>query len=910
VFYTQEAVESPAIGPLPFAAGTKLGPYEILAFIRAGGMGEVYRARDPRLNRDVAIKVLPADRFADAGRRRRFIQEAQAASALNHPHIVTIHEIDAHEDREFIVMEFVRGRSLDELIPRHGMRLGEVLRIAIPIADALAVAHAHGIVHRDLKPANVMVGNDSAVKVLDFGLAKLLSSDSDSMDPADETHTQAADLGLSSPGMVVGTAAYMSPEQAIGQPVDARSDIFSFGAMLYEMVTGQRAFAGTSTADTLSAVIRAQPKPPTSVVTGVPPDLEKIILRCLRKDPGRRFQHIDDVKVALLEVKDESESGAGAVAAAATPARNRWRLVALAVGLAAVIGLVVFRMRNAGSSEDRQSPVTVSPLTTRGGEYYEPRLSPDGQTVAYAWTGPADDNWDIYVKAVGPGTKPVRLTENAAQDCAPAWSPDGREIAFARLDSEGSYSIYLIPAFGGEERKLIDVQGVWYAGGYLIPRFTWSPDGQWLTYVAKPSSEKPARILKLSLGTLESVPVTEPAEDIIGDTEPELSPDGRTLAFVRAVTHDWGQADIWLQLVAGGEPRRLTSGRYSTVHSLSWTADGAEIVFSTGYPGAAGQLRIVRVSGGEPEPVAGAGIDATDPSLRGDKAVFAQTHIETRSMSRVPNSRLPATGAAPGEVALGEGVNAAYSPDVSRIAFQSSRLGVGNIWAVAADGTHPVQLTDFKQEAGTPRWSPDGRWLVFDSTEKGSYDLWIVASTGGIPRQLTHDATDENRGNWSSDGRWIYFCSNRTGREELWKIPATGGTEIQVTRGGGNYAIETPDGKTLYYSRSVDGVGRVRRLSLQTGEDAEVVHDEVIWWNWALSKSGIYYLFYTARQTARAQPIEIRFQSFNGGSPVTLYRQTQAGAVESLTVSPDEKWLVFSKQPPWQSQLMLIENFR
>jgi Tol biopolymer transport system component/tRNA A-37 threonylcarbamoyl transferase component Bud32 len=895
---------------LPLAAGTKLGPYEILAFIRAGGMGEVYRARDPRLNREVAIKVLPADRLADEGRRRRFVQEAQAASALNHPHIVTIHEIELHENRDFIVMEFVRGKSLEELIPRHGMRLGDVLRIAIPVADALAVAHAHGIVHRDLKPANVMAGSDTAVKVLDFGLAKLLSSAGDSSDSADETQTQAADVGLSSPGMVVGTAAYMSPEQATGQPVDARSDIFSFGAMLYEMVTGQRAFAGTSTADTLSAVIRAQPKPPTSVVAGVPPDLEKIILRCLRKDPARRFQHIDDVKVALLEVREESESGS--VAAGTTPARSRLRAVALAVALAAVIGLVGFRMF-VRFGQQRHSPITVTPLTTSGGGYFGPRLSPDGRTVAYAWTGSADDNWDVYVKAVGPGTKPLRLTDNPAQDVAPAWSPDGREIAFARLVSEGSYSIYLIPAFGGEERKLIDVQSVWYAGGYLLPRFTWSPDGRWLAYVVKPSSEKPAQILKLSLDTLESVPITTPREGTIGDTEPELSPDGRTLAFVRAETRDWGQADVWLQPVAGGEPKRLTSARYSIVNSLAWTADGSEVAFSTGYPGWAGQLRRVRVSGGEPEPVAGAGNDATDPSLRGDKAVFVQTHIETMSMYRVPNPRVPSGGAAGGEVALGDGVNAAYSADGNRIAFQSSRLGVGNIWAATADGTHVVQLTDLKQEAGTARWSPDGRWILFDSTEHGSYDLWVVASEGGIPRQLTHNAADDKRGSWSADGRWIYFCSNRTGREELWKLPAEGGTEVQVTREGGNYGIETPDGKTLFYSRFVDGVGRIRRLSLQTREDAEVVHDQVIWWNWALSKSGIYYMVYlrkTPEEASRSQPIEIRFQAFNGGNPVTVHRDTEAAAVRSMTVSPDEKWFVFSKQPLWQSQLMLIENFR
>jgi serine/threonine protein kinase len=218
--------------------GATLGPYEILSLIGAGGMGEVYRARDPRLNREVAIKVLPADRVGDEGRRRRFVQEAHAASALNHPHIITIHEIESADGNDFIVMEYVRGKSLDAVIPRQGMRLGDVLRIAIPVAEALAAAHARGIIHRDLKPANVMVGADGAVKVLDFGLAKLIGRED--VQEADLTHT--ADLALSVPGTIAGTAAYMSPEQATGGKVDARSDIFSFGAMLYEMVTGVRAF--------------------------------------------------------------------------------------------------------------------------------------------------------------------------------------------------------------------------------------------------------------------------------------------------------------------------------------------------------------------------------------------------------------------------------------------------------------------------------------------------------------------------------------------------------------------------------------------------------------------------------------------------------------------------------------------
>ena len=238
---------------MPLSPGSHLGPYEVLALIGAGGMGEVYRARDPRLDREVAIKVLPHDRVADEHRRQRFVQEAKAASALNHPHIITIYEIESANDVDFLVMEYVRGKSLDALIPRQGMRLGEALRIAIAAADAVGCAHKSNIVHRDLKPANVMVGVDGAVKVLDFGIAKLLTDD-DKSDPHAPTRT---DEAITKRGAVMGTLAYMSPEQASGKPVDSRSDIFSFGAMLYEMVTGIGPFAGKTPTDTLANVLRA-----------------------------------------------------------------------------------------------------------------------------------------------------------------------------------------------------------------------------------------------------------------------------------------------------------------------------------------------------------------------------------------------------------------------------------------------------------------------------------------------------------------------------------------------------------------------------------------------------------------------------------------------------------------------------
>src|SRR6266478_945648 len=313
---------------MPLAAGSRHGPYEILEKLGAGGMGEVYKARDPRLNRLVALKILPTAAVQlkpdaagawrwenrpppDAEQRRRFLQEAQLASSLQHPNIVTIYEINTYDGVDTIVMELVRGRSLDEAIPRKGMRLGESLRYAVQIADALAAAHAAGIVHRDLKPGNIMITPEGAVKVLDFGLAKLAEAAPQQQPPSeeDETRTQRVEVKTED-GAIRGSAPYMSPEQAEAKNIDARSDIFSFGAILYEMLTGQRAFQGESKMSTVAAVLNLEPKPIAQIVEGVPRELERLITRCLSKDLSKRAQHMADVKLAIEGLMEDSQSGA------------------------------------------------------------------------------------------------------------------------------------------------------------------------------------------------------------------------------------------------------------------------------------------------------------------------------------------------------------------------------------------------------------------------------------------------------------------------------------------------------------------------------------------------------------------------------------------------------------------------
>ncbi|MGA9626632.1 MAG: protein kinase, partial [Bryobacteraceae bacterium] len=401
--------------------------YEILDKLGEGGMGVVWKARDTRLNRLVAIKTLPAGKLADEGRQRRFIQEAQAASALNDPNIVTIYEIASENGADFIAMEYVDGKTLGQLIPKRGMRLEETLRYAIQMAGALAKAHAAGIVHRDLKPGNIMINAEGRVKLLDFGLAKLTEANPPG-GPDEDTRTLRAH---SEEGTIAGTAAYMSPEQAESKPVDARSDIFSFGAVLYEMATGTRAFHGDSKLSTLSAVLRENPKPPSQVASDVPRELDRIIARCLRKDPARRFQAMPDLKVALEDLKEESDSGtaelaAGGIGAPVAKPRFRLMLAAATVALLVAAGAGWFFLRPAPKP---LPPMQSVPLTTYTGSQGHPSFSPDGSQVAFEWTGEKGDHRDIYVKLVEGGT-PLRLTTGPDSAASPAWSPDGRQIAF------------------------------------------------------------------------------------------------------------------------------------------------------------------------------------------------------------------------------------------------------------------------------------------------------------------------------------------------------------------------------------------------------------------------------------------------------------------------------------------------
>jgi predicted Ser/Thr protein kinase len=502
--------------------------YEIVDKLGEGGMGIVYKARDTRLDRIAALKILPPDKTQDAERKRRFVQEAKAASALNHPNIITIYDINADDGVDFIAMEFVAGRGLDRLIARQGLRAPEALRIAVQIADALAAAHAAGIIHRDLKPRNIMVTDSGLVKVLDFGLAKL--TEKSGIGQESPTETLAAET---EEGVVLGTIAYMSPEQAQGLKLDPRSDIFSFGAVLYEMLTGHRAFRGETKVSTIAAILNREPEP---LAETTPRELDRIVHRCLRKDPARRFQTMADLKVALEELKEESDSGRLDAQGVTLPGRSRWTMVIAGVAIAALVLLGAWWVwgrqpaPTAGARDLRQ-------LTYDDGDTGFPGLSPDAKLVAYHSDRAGPGRYDIWVQQTSGGSA-IRLTKGPGSHQHPVFSGDGSKILF---DSTGPPpGIYEVSALGGEPR-LVAPDGI-------LPAV--SPDGRNIAYIGRTSTSSQLLMVPASGGELRTIAPGFSA----GMIRPVWAPDNQQVIFYGLKTGQPETIEWWSVPASGGSP--------------------------------------------------------------------------------------------------------------------------------------------------------------------------------------------------------------------------------------------------------------------------------------------------------------------------------------------------------------------
>jgi eukaryotic-like serine/threonine-protein kinase len=874
------------------AVGTRLSHFAILEKLGEGGMGVVYKARDERLDRVVAIKVLPEKAVSDPERQARFIQEAKAASALNHPNIVTVHEIDTASGITFIAMECIDGRTLDEVIPQKGLRFAEALLYAVQMADALAAAHSIGIIHRDLKPANIMISGKGRVKVLDFGLAKLTQPDSSG--EIDATVSMRA--LQTDPGSIAGTAAYMSPEQAEGKPIDARSDIFSFGVVLYEMLTGRRPFRGDTKLSILAAIVNQEPTPARQLVETLPAEMERVLGRCLRKDPERRFQTMADLRVALQELKEESDSGRLVAAAGlATTHKRRWVWVVSA----ALFVLVTAGVWLASRGRRPQPAQTVVPVTTYPGNQQQPCFSPDGNQVAFSWDGEKGDNFDIYVKLLGEPNA-LRLTTDAAEDRHPAWSPDGKRIAFERSDAKGPAGIYTISPLAGTERKLTDFPG--------NSQMSWSPDGKWLA--ASSNTPEFSGIFLLPIEGGEPRRISSPKAPV-SDSAPSFSPDGHRLAYESCTEGIWS-CDLYVQELDSayapqGGARRITRqsiALITAVAGVAWSRDGESLIYngSLTSPDLSYLWRVGVRDQGPPQrfEIGGPRADSPSFSSKGDRLLFS------RSQSDYDIWRYHTGGGMePLLVSSLSEFNPQFSPDGTRIAFESNRSGEAEeIWIANADGSGAVQMTNrLGRFQGTPRWSPDGRWIAFDSQgQDGRWDIYVMDASGGRARRITFEPSDEVIPSWSRDGKWIYFASNRTGRYEVWRVPFFGGLAEQVTTNGGHTAYESADGKTLFYIK--DDSSPLFSRALTGGPERQLLE-------WVQGRAfvpveeGIYFI---GRRTANKQ-FPLQFFQFSTNTS-RLLTNIDGGVFNGLSVSPDRKTILFTKTVSVGANVMMIENFQ
>jgi serine/threonine protein kinase len=886
--------------------------YNVVEKLGEGGMGAVWKAHDTHLDRFVALKILPAEKLKDAERRRRFTQEAKSASALNHPNIIHVYDIAEADGVPFIVMEYVAGKTLGAWIGRKGLKIGDVLKLSVQIADAVAAAHAAGIVHRDLKPSNVMVTENGVAKVLDFGLAKLTERASGDQDVVETEAME--EKPKTEEGLIVGTVSYMSPEQAEGKVVDARSDIFSFGALLYEMVTGRRAFQGDSKLSTLSAILKDQPTAASTIKPDLPRDLETILNRCLRKDPNRRFQHIADAKIALEELKEQSDSGTLVAERRVVKKRPRglvWAAALLAVG---AMGIVAWFCRPGHGAP--KAELKVVPLTSYPGVEQYSSFSPDGNQVAFSWDGEKQDNVDIYVKLIDSPAQ-LRLTTDPALDSSPAWSPDGRSIAFIRELSGEKAAVILVPAIGGAERRLAEITIGLMEGPYLA----WHPDGQWLAVTDRSSPSEPESLFLLSTETGERRRLTLPPQNSYGDTNPAFSPDGRTLAFSRILGFGTG-VDLDILRIENfapkGEPTRLVGALQGvdTGASPVWTPDGREIIYSDG-----GLWRVKAKAPGHPNPerlwALGEGYNpaVSKPGSDGTfRLAFTRSYF-TSSTWRLPLAGPPsALGGRPRSpirfiASTYNDYHAQYSPDGKRLAFESTRSGENTVWVSNADGSEAVPLVSSRgAHAGSPSWSPDGQRIAFDWNLGGHWDVYLINLSGGSSVRLTTDPAGSDTPTWSRDGKWVYFGSRHSGRYEVWKVPVDQrgptGTPVQVTRKGGYAAVESPDGRFLYYAKDEKCLTSLWKTSVSGGEENQVL-ESMYWLNFSVVDHGIYFT------SARTQEMKfsIRFFTFTTGLEKTVATIPKWPAL-GLTVSPDERFLVYSEREQQGSDLMLVNNFR
>ncbi len=769
---------TPSVGSADIAVGGRLGPYQLTARLGVGGSGEVFRARDVRLGRDVAVKVL-RDRFGSDVGRARFQREARAIAMLSDPHVVTIYDVGEHDGVPYLVTELLVGDTLRDRLDRGVPTVAQAVRWTTEIARGLAAAHGRGIVHRDLKPANLLVTAGGAIKILDFGLARTLE-----VPGRDGGVSQPV---VSAPGEVLGTIGYLAPEQARGEPVTAAADLFALGAVLFELLTGERAFTGAGPLDQIEAVLGHVPPAPSSRRAAVPVALDRVVARCLAKDPAQRFESARDLAFALEQALVAPPRG---------PARWQGPRRLVAAGLAAVglagtaVGAVAVERCRAARPTAQPSPMRSFPLTHAGRDRH-PSASRNGRFLAFS--SDRDGRPRIWVQQLDVGRETV-LTDGP--DSGPRFSPDDNQILFTRQHGAMT-TLYRVGLLGGEVRKVVDDAG----------DGDWSPDGREVVFV-RPQVDgvRPEPLVMIAAvdgsGERELLRLTGRVSRGRGSEQwVRWSPDGRSIAISGYLPLPGMQQQVLIVPVDGGEPRVLTPpSPVGLVSAVAWESP-TSIVYS------------------QAQSVSGNSAGSTARIVRhrlddGSVTTLAWTPESSFVVDRWPGrgriydvrsarTNLRAIARADGAVhTLSQGTSIDRQPRLApggeRLVFTSNRGGNLDIWMLDRATGASQRLTEHDAEDWDPTFTADGRHLLWSSNRSGNFEIWMAEADGSRPRQVTHDGVDAENPVATPDGAWIVFSSNAPGRAGIWRIRPDGREPSRLIADGILPEV-SPDGQHVLF---------------------------------------------------------------------------------------------------------------
>jgi serine/threonine protein kinase len=787
-----------ALGP-----GSNIGSLRVTSLIGKGGMGEVFRARDTRLNREVAMKVLPKDFASDADRLKRFEQEAKTLAALNHPNILTIHDAGVHEGAPYLVSELLEGQTLREEMNAGALPGRKATEYALQIARGLAAAHGRGIIHRDLKPENIFVTKDGRVKILDFGLAKLKeeqkaesrqrksSVDADAPTVAEETE----------PGRVMGTPSYMSPEQVRGQPADHRTDIFAFGCVLYEMLSGTKAFRRDTPVESMNAVLKEEPPDLSATNPSAPPALEAVLRRCLEKQPEHRFQSAQDLGFAIEVAATGTQRRAPGDAARTTG----WSPRRVLTTAGSLVVLAFFGGLLASSLRHPPRLLTVPSIRslTYSGRDYSPAASTDGKRVCFSSN--RDGTNRIWIKEIATGLEEAKTS---GPDDFPRFSRDGSMILFTRAVGTRR-ALFRIPLIGGEPAKVVD-DALWG---------DWSPNGRQVTFVRWPEAGG---------SELYTIGIDGSAETLVHrftgprGSSPRWSPDGRSILV--AINDNGHPQSIAVIDLATRRLRPWPAPHPSNLQSCAaWDNDGQSIIFmqaesgSANSSGSTAALFRLRLESSEVQKLLWSPQHASILDVLPNGNVVMDARSSREVLREVPIS--------------GQGTNRlltfggstdrqpTYSPDGKEIVFASNLSGNLELWSISRATLARRRLTDDPADDWDPGPSADGKTLVWSARRSGNLEIWVASADGTGPRQVTHDGFAAENPTMTPDGRWIVYTSTHPEKAGLWKVhpDGSGGTRLCDSPRAGNAEL-SPDGRyAAYVDQKRTPLAMIRVLEIESG---------------------------------------------------------------------------------------------